>query len=126
MDDFMVYGNDIHPALYNLKKILIRCRENNLSLNHEKSKMMFNEGIFLGHHISGMGIRVDPSKIEIISRIKILSSQKEITGFLGHDGYYRRFIQNFTKLDAPLFKLLSKDVEFHWDPQCQIAFEILK
>jgi transposase InsO family protein len=69
---------------------------------------------------------VDPAKIDIISQIKIPSSQKEIRSFLGHVGYYRRFIQNFTNLVAPLFKLLEKDVEFCWDEQCQISFEILK
>jgi hypothetical protein len=69
---------------------------------------------------------VDPAKIDIISQIKIPSSQKEIRSFLGHADYYRRFIQNFTNLAVPLFKLLTKDVEFYWDEQCQISFEILK
>jgi len=62
----------------------------------------------------------------MISRIKTPSYQKIVRIFLGHAGYYRRFIQNFTNLVSPLFKLLEKDVEFHWDSQCQIDFEILK
>ena len=81
---------------------------------------MLTKGIVLGHHISNTGIRVDPTKIDIISQIKIPSSQKETRSFLGHASYYRRFIQNFTNLVAPLFKILMKDVEF------QISFEILK
>jgi hypothetical protein len=97
-----------------LEKVLIRCKETNLSLSHEKSRMMLTEGIVLGHHISGTGIRVDPAKIDIISQIKIPSSQKEFRSFLGHVGYYRRFIQNFTNLAAPLFKLLAKEVELCW------------
>ena len=113
MDDFTVIGDDFQQALDNLKKVLIRCRETNLSLSHEKSKMMFNEGIVLGHHIFGTIIRVYPTKIEIISRIKIPSSKKEFRSFLGHVGYYRIFVQNFTNLATPLFKLLAKDVEFH-------------
>jgi hypothetical protein len=46
--------------------------------------------------------------------------------FLGFTGYYRRFIENFTKIASPLFKLLTKDCEFKWDPDCQSAFETLK
>jgi hypothetical protein len=126
MDDFTVYGDDIQQELDNLEKVLIRCRDTNLSLSHEKSRMMLTEAIVLGHHISGTRIRVDPSKIDIISQIRIPSSQKEVRSFLGNDGYYRRFIQNFINLVAPLFKLLAKEVEFHWDEQCQISFEILK
>jgi hypothetical protein len=126
MDDFTVYGDDFQQALENLEKVLIRCRETNLSLDHEKYRMMLTEGIFMGHHISDTRIRVDPTKIDIIPQIKILSSHKEVRSFLGHVGYYRRFIQNFTNLASPLFKLLSKEDEFHWDEQCHIYFEILK
>jgi hypothetical protein len=118
--------NDFQQALDNLEKVFIRCRETNISLSHEKSRMMLIEGIVLGHHISGTRIRVDPTTIDIISQIRIPSSQKEVRSFLGHVGYYRRFIQNSTNLVAPLFKLLSKEVEFHWDEQCQISFEILR
>jgi hypothetical protein len=76
MDNFIVYGDDFQQALENLEKVLIRCRETNLSLNHEKYRMMLTEGIVLSHHISGTGIRVDPAKIDIISQIKIPSSHK--------------------------------------------------
>jgi hypothetical protein len=126
MEEFKVYGDDFHQALDNLDKVLIKCRENHLSLSHEKSRMMLTEGIVLGHHISGTRIRVDLAYIDIISQIRIPSSQKEVRIFLGNDGYYRSFIQNFTILVAPLFKLSKKEVEFHWDEQCQISFEILK
>ena len=68
MDDFTVYGSSFEEALENLEKVLIRCKETNLSLSHEKCFMMFTEGIFLGHHISGDGIKVDRSKVEVISK----------------------------------------------------------
>ena len=83
-------------------------------------------GIVLGHHISSSGIRVDPAKIHIIKQIKIPSSQKEVSIFLGHAGYYRIFIPSFTRLATPLFKLLSKESEFNWNDECQVSFEILK
>jgi hypothetical protein len=88
--------------------------------------MMLTEGIVLGHHIFGSVMRIDPAKIYIITQIRIPSSQKEVHNFLGHVGYYRIFILNFTSLATPLFKLLSKEAEFKWDDECQISFEIIK
>jgi hypothetical protein len=126
MDEFTVHGKYFQEALTSLQKVLIRCKETNLSMSNEKSKMMLTEGIVLGHHISGSGMRVDPTKIHIITQIRIPSPQKEVCSFLGHVGYYRRFILNFTSLATPLFKLLSKEAEFNWDDECQISFEILK
>eukprot|EP00253_Pinus_taeda_P005775 PITA_05775 len=87
---------------------------------------MFTEGIVLGHHISGDGIKVDRSKVEVISKLPILNCQKDVRSFLRFIGYYRRFIENFTKIASPLFTLLTKDCEFKWDPDCQSAFETLK
>jgi len=126
MDDFTVYGNTFEEALENLEKVLIICKETNLSLSHEKCFMMFIEGIVLGHHISGDGIKVDRSKVEVISKLPIPNCQKDVRSFLGFTGYYRRFIENFTKIASPLFKLLTKDCEFRWDRECQSAFEALK
>ena len=88
--------------------------------------MMFTEGIVLGHHISGDGIRVDEAKVEVISNLSIPSCQKDVRSFLGFTGYYRRFIENFTKIASPLVKLLTKDCEFKWTSDCQLAFETLK
>jgi hypothetical protein len=126
MDDFTVYGNTFEEALANLEKVLVRCKETNLSLSHEKCFMMFTEGIVLGHHISGDGIKVDRSKVEVISKLPVPNCQRDVRSFLGFTGYYRRFIENFTKIASPLFKLLTKDCEFKWDPECQSAFEALK
>jgi hypothetical protein len=117
MDEFTVHGKDFQEDLTSLEKVLIRCKETNISLSNEKSKMLLTEGIVLGHHISGSGIRVDLTKIHIITQIRIPSSQKEVHNFLGHVGYYRRFIPNFTSLATSLFKLLSKEAEFKWDDE---------
>lgn len=88
--------------------------------------MMFTEGIVLGHYISGYGIKVDKSKVEVISKLSIPIFQKDVRIFLGFTGYYRRFIENFTKIASPLFKLLTNNCEFNWNPHCQLAFETLK
>jgi len=126
MDDFIAYGNTFEEALETLEKVLKICKEANLSLSHENCFMMFTEGIVLGHHISRDGIKVDNSKVEVISKLSIPSCQKDVRSFLGFIGYYRRFIENFTKIASPLFKLLTKYCEFNWNPNCQFAFETLK
>jgi hypothetical protein len=126
MDEFTVYGNTYHEALDNLNKVLIRCQEINLSLSHEKCKMLLTEGVVLGHHVSSEGIIVDPAKIKVIVKLLCLKTQKEVRIFLGHARYYRRFIENFTKIVAPMFGLLTKDVDFLWTDQCQTTFEVLK
>jgi hypothetical protein len=74
--------------------------------------MLLTEGVVLGHHVSSEGIKVDLAKIEVIFRLPPPKTQKEVIIFLGHVGYYRRFIENFTKIVALIFGLLIKDVYF--------------
>ena len=74
--------------------------------------MMLIEGIVLGHHVSSTGIKVDPTKIEVISKLPPPQTQKDVRSFLGHVGYYRIFIENFTKIATPMFKPLTKDANF--------------
>jgi hypothetical protein len=71
--------------------------------------MLLTKGIVLGHHISPTRIKVDPTKIEVISNLPIPKTQKYVHNFLGHVGYYHHFIENFTKIASPMFSLLSKD-----------------
>ena len=88
--------------------------------------MLLTEGIVLGSHVSSQGIKVDPDKIEVIVSLPSPKTKKELRIFLGHVVYYLRFIENFTKIVAPMFKLLTKDVEFQWNESCQSAFKVLK
>jgi hypothetical protein len=126
MDDFTPYGKSFDEALDNLDKVLQRCREMNLSLSNEKCNMMMNEGIVLGHHLSSRGIEVDKNKIKIITLLPTPLKPKDIRSFLGHAGYYRRFIKDFSKIASPLFTLLSKDVDYCWTLNCQQDFETIK
>jgi hypothetical protein len=89
MDDFTVYGNTFEEALENLEKVLIRCQETNLSLSHEKCHILLTEGIVLGHCVSSARIKVDLTKIEVISKLPVPKTQKYVRSFLGHVGYYR-------------------------------------
>jgi len=88
--------------------------------------MIMTEGIVLGHHVSAAGIKVDPTKIEVIVKVPPPTNQKGVRSFLGHAGYYRRFLENFTKVASPLFKLLTKESKFHWNDECQVAFDKFK
>ena len=115
MDAFTPYGKNFEEALENLKKVLTRCEQTQLSLSTEKCHMMMSEGVVLGHFISVNGIQVDPSKIKVIKNIPTPPTQKEVRSFLVHAGYYRRFIEFFSKLASPLFSLLMKDVQFVWN-----------
>jgi hypothetical protein len=126
MDNFTVYGDTFQEALDNLEKVLVRCQETNLSLSHEKCHILRTKGIVLGHHISPTRIQVDPAKIKFIRDLPMPTTQKDVCNFLGHAGYYRRFIENFTKIASPLFQLLTKATEFSWNEQCQTTFETMK
>ncbi|KAK1629862.1 hypothetical protein QYE76_004177 [Lolium multiflorum] len=126
MDDFSVYGNSFDSCLRNLDKVLQRCEETNLVLNWEKCHFMVNEGIVLGHKISERGIEVDRAKVEAIEKMPYPRDVKGIRSVLGHAGFYRRFIKDFSKISKPLTNLLQKDVPFVFDDDCKEAFETLK
>ena len=126
MDDFAVFGDSFQEALENLEKVLAHCQEAHLALCDKKCRLMCKAGVVLGHLISSKGIQVDPAKIEIIMHIPTPKTQREVRGFLGHAGYYRRFIEKISKIAAPLFRLLAKDSEFSWTTACQQSFETLK
>ena len=112
MDDFSVFGDSFEDCLSNLKKVLIRCEEKNLVLNWEKCHFMVRNGIVLGHIVSSKGIEVDKAKIELIANLSTPKSIKDIRSFLGHAGFYRRFIKDFSTISRSLCNLLLKDKVF--------------
>ena len=126
MDDITVYGGNFEECLTNLEAILQRCIEKNLVLNWEKCHFIVNQGIILGHIISSRGIEVDKAKIELISKLPSPTNVKTVRQFLGHAGFYRRFIKDFLKIAKPLYKLLEKDARFVWEKEFQESFEKLK
>ena len=126
MDDFSVMGNSFDNCLANLRVVLARCEETNLVLNWEKCHFMVQEGIVLGHRISARGIEVDKVKIEAIEKLPPPSSVKGIRSFLGHAGFYRRFIKDFSQIAKPLSNLLVQGIPFEFDSQCLHAFTVLK
>ncbi|GKA55530.1 putative nucleotidyltransferase, ribonuclease H [Tanacetum coccineum] len=126
MDDFLVFGNSFDKCLNNLDKMLSRCEETNLVLNWEKCHFMVNEGIVLGHKISGKGIEVDKAKIDVIAKLPYPTNVKGVRSFLGHAGFYRRFIKDFSMISKPMTQLLMKDAKFDFSKDCKKAFNKLK
>ncbi|XP_070027759.1 uncharacterized protein [Nicotiana sylvestris] len=126
MDDFSVFGCSFDECLMNLDKVLARCEETNLVLNWEKCHFMVREGIVLGHKVSKNGLQVDRAKMEAIEKLPPPTSVRGIRSFLGHAGFYRRFIKDFSKISSPLCRLLEKDTSFKFDDACLKAFDELK
>nr|GEY01721.1 reverse transcriptase domain-containing protein [Tanacetum cinerariifolium] len=126
MDDFFVFGDLFQSCLSYLEKMLQRCEDTNLCLNWEKNHFMVKEGIVLGHKISKKGIEVDKVKIDVISKLPHPTTVKSIRSFLGHAGFYRRFIKDFSKIARPMTRLLEKDTPFVLSQECVDAFQTLK
>jgi hypothetical protein len=101
-------------------------QENNLVLNWEKCHFMVKQGIVLGHVISHRDIEVDKAKVDLISNLPPPHTMKKIRSFLGHIGFYRRFIKDFSKIAKPLCRLLAKEIPFEFDEECLKAFGALK
>ncbi|XP_022860333.1 uncharacterized protein LOC111380903 [Olea europaea var. sylvestris] len=121
-----VFGSSFDECLEHLNLVLQRCKETNLVLNWEKCHFMVQEGIVLGHRISAKGIEVDKAKIQVIEKVLPPTSVKGVRSFLGHTGFYRRFIKDFSKVTKPLCNLLMKDVTFGFNEECLTAFNTLK
>ena len=126
MDDFSIFGETYKDCLHNLEEVLKRCEMTNLVLNWEKCHFMVQEGIVLGHKVSKNDIEVDKAKIDVIDNLPPPTSVKGIRSFLGHAGFYRRFIKGFSKVAKPLCSLLEHDKHFHFDKGCLQAFGELK
>ncbi|GJS14099.1 reverse transcriptase domain-containing protein [Tanacetum coccineum] len=126
MDDFSVFGDSFSTCLTHLEKMLKRCEDTNLSLNWEKSHFMVKEGIVLGHKISKSGLEVDRAKVEVIAKLPHPTSVKGVRSFLGHAGFYRRFIQDFSKIARPMTHLLEKETPFVFSEECVDSFNTLK
>ena len=84
------------------------------------------EGIVLGHRVSECGIEVDRAKIEVIEQLPPPTNVKRVRSFLGHAGFYRRLIKDFSQIAHPLTNLLAKDAHFDFNDECLDAFYYLK
>nr|GFA71471.1 reverse transcriptase domain-containing protein [Tanacetum cinerariifolium] len=126
MDDFLVFGDSFLSCLSHLDTMLQRCEDTNSVLNWEKCHFMVKEGIVLGHKISKNRLKVDHSKVDVIAKLPYPTTVKGVRSFLGHAGFYRRFIQEFSKIARPMTHLFEKETLFVISKDCNDAFETLK
>ncbi|WVZ54125.1 hypothetical protein U9M48_004978 [Paspalum notatum var. saurae] len=126
IDDILIYSKTEEKHEEHLRLVLQKLREHKLYVKFSKCDFWIGEVKFLGHVISNGGITVDQSKVSEVQNRKIPEDVKGIRSFLGLAGYYRRFIEGFSKIAKPMTALLEKNIKFQWTSACQKAFEELK
>ncbi|CAJ2638227.1 unnamed protein product [Trifolium pratense] len=126
IDDILIYSKSEEEHEEHLRIVLQVLKEKKLYAKLSKCEFWMKEVSFLGHIISSGGIAVDPAKVDAVSQWGTPESVSEIRSFLGLAGYYRRFIEGFSKLALPLTKLTRKDQAFVWDGICEKSFQELK
>ncbi|GKC54071.1 putative reverse transcriptase domain-containing protein, partial [Tanacetum coccineum] len=126
IDDILIYSKNKQEHEEHLKIILELLKNEELYAKFSKCEFWIPKVQFLGHVIDSEGIHVDPAKIESIKDWTSPKSPTEICQFLGLVGYYRRFIEGFSKIAKPMTKLTQKKVKFEWGDKQEAAFQLLK
>ena len=106
--------------------MLQRLREHRLYAKFSKCEFWLPQVAFLWHVVGKDGILVDPSKIEAVKNWPRPASVSEVRSFLGLAGYYRRFVEGFSKIAVPLTALTKKSTRFNWSDKCEASFQELK
>ncbi|GJV38752.1 putative reverse transcriptase domain-containing protein [Tanacetum coccineum] len=126
IDDILIYSKNKQEHEEHLKLILELLKKEELYAKFSKCEFWIPKVQFLGHVIDSQGIHVDPAKIESIKYWASPKSPMEIRQFLGLAGYYRRFIEGFSKIAKPMTKLTQKKVKFEWGDKQETSFQLLK
>jgi hypothetical protein len=126
LDDIVIYANSLAGHDRKLREVFGRLRKNNLKLQPDKCEFLRKKVTFLGHKISEFGVKPNSSKIESIKNFPTPRMAKQLKSFLGLAGYYRRFVPQFSKVAAPLYKLLKRDAKYIWEEDQEFAFQMLK
>ncbi|GJZ13642.1 reverse transcriptase domain-containing protein [Tanacetum coccineum] len=126
IDDILIYSKTQEEHVEHLRLVLELLKKEKLYAKFSKCEFWLREVQFLGHVINGNGIHVDPSKIEAVKNWKAPRTPTEVRSFLGLAGYYRRFIENFSKIAKSLTILTQKSKTFDWGEEQELAFQTLK
>ncbi|KAI3799955.1 hypothetical protein L1987_35261 [Smallanthus sonchifolius] len=126
IDDILIYSRTKEDHEHHLKLILELLSNEKLYAKFSKCEFWIREVHFLGHVINKEGIHVDPSKIEAIKNWEAPKTPTEVRQFLGLASYYRRFIENFSKIALPLTTLTQKEKKYDWSDKQESAFQLLK
>ena len=125
IDDILVYSGSLEEHSEHLRIVLQTLREQQLYVKLSKCQFSLDRVAFLGHVISAEGVSVDPQKIEVVVSWKPPKNVSEVRSLLGLVWYYRKFVEGFSRIAAPLTKLTRKDVKYDWMDACQESFEEL-
>src|SRR5688572_23431403 len=126
IDDILVYSRSKEDHEGHLRIVLQVLRDEKLFAKFNKCEFWLREVAFLGHVVSGDGIKVDPKKTEAVKNWPRPLSSSDIRSFLGLAGYYRRFVEGFASISSPLTKLTQKKEKFQWSLDCEKSFQELK
>ncbi|KAL4017964.1 hypothetical protein IC575_021549 [Cucumis melo] len=126
IDDILIYSKTEAEHEEHLHQVLETLRANKLYAKFSKCEFWLRKVTFLGHVVSSEGVSVDPAKIEAVTNWPRPSTVSEIRSFLGLAGYYRRFVEDFSRIASPLTQLTRKGTPFVWSPACESSFQELK
>ncbi|KAL0549591.1 hypothetical protein IC582_014077 [Cucumis melo] len=126
IDDILIYSKTEAEHEEHLRMVLQTLRDNKLYAKFLKCEFWLKQVSFLGHMVSKAGVSVDPAKIEAVTGWTRPSTVSEVRSFLGLAGYYRRFVENFSRIATPLTQLTRKGVPFVWSKACEDSFQNLK
>ena len=126
IDDILIYSKTEEDHAEHLRIALEILRKEKLYAKFSKCEFWLREVQFLGHVVNHEGIKVDPAKIEAIMNWERPKTPTEVRSFMGLAGYYRRFVQDFSKIATPLTKLTRKNEKFEWNDKCEASFQELR
>ena len=126
IDDILIYSESRDEHAEHLRVVLGILKEHKLYGKLSKCEFWLDEVQFLGHVISVQGIAMDPAKIETMVKWERPQIVTKVRSFLGLAGYYRRFVEGFSKMVSPLTQLTRKDQPFSWIDECEVCFEDMK
>lgn len=128
IDDIIIYSGTWEEHLEHVKEVLRQLRRNHLTAKPAKCKFGMKECSYLGHIVGGGHVRPDPEKLRAVQDFPIPETKKQIRSFLGLTGYYRKFIENYAVIAAPLSDLTKKMLpeRLCWTSECERAFGNLK
>ncbi|KAA0036538.1 pol protein [Cucumis melo var. makuwa] len=126
IDDILIYSKTEAEHEKHLHQVLETLRANKLYAKFSKCEFWLRKVTFLGHVVSSERVSVDPAKIEAVTNWPRPSTVSEIRSFLGLAGYYRRFVEDFSRIASPLTQLTRKGTPFVWSPACESSFQMLK